>query len=133
MSQQIDLKTAFENYLKAEREYSEAQALTHELIEKEPIKPKSATLEEARQLAQEIQDWEAEQKKSLALTRSAFSVWCRARADLLTAIPLPNIWIRVGDYAVGKFYDVWGGGHYEIAVRDWQDDLPELKDQTYYP
>lgn len=47
---------------------------------------------------------------------------------LKNALPLSNIWVKAGKYG-----DTWGGWHTELSIRDWQEDLPELKDHTYYP
>ena len=59
---------------------------------------------------------------------------------IIQAIPVKNVWVKVNsfeikdvNYAVGYYYDVWGGGHSELAIREWSDDLPELTDRTYYP
>lgn len=49
------------------------------------------------------------------------------------SLPVSGVWVKVGEYAVGKHWDVWGGGHYELDIRQWSDDLPKLKDRNFYP
>lgn len=52
---------------------------------------------------------------------------------IMNSIPVSCAWVKVGDYAVGKYYSAWGGGHYELSIKQWADDIPELHDQTYFP
>ncbi|MBA7676494.1 hypothetical protein ES703_84736 [subsurface metagenome] len=52
---------------------------------------------------------------------------------IMDSLPVKGAWVKVGDYAVGKYYSSWGGGHYDLSVKKWSDTLPELYDQTYFP
>lgn len=53
--------------------------------------------------------------------------------DIIALIPVKCVWVRAGDYAVSYYHDCWGGGHYDIEIKKWRDNLPEQKDKTYYP
>lgn len=52
---------------------------------------------------------------------------------VVKSLPVPNVWLRVGYYAIGYFYSTWGGGHYELTWQEWSDNLPTLTDRVYFP
>lgn len=55
------------------------------------------------------------------------------KCQIINLLPDSNVWVKAGDYAVGKFQDAWGGLHTEIKVIKWEDTLPPLTDKLYYP
>lgn len=54
-------------------------------------------------------------------------------ADIQSNIPFENVWVKIGKWAVGLYSSSWGGNHTELSIREWAEDLPKLKDHTYYP
>lgn len=53
-------------------------------------------------------------------------------SDIILQIPVKCVWVKVGELAVSTYYDVWGGGHMELDIKPWSDNLPEQTDKTYY-
>ena len=47
--------------------------------------------------------------------------------NVVAVIPVQQVWFRVGDKAVAKCWDTWGGGHYELRVTNWSNDLPKIE------
>lgn len=60
--------------------------------------------------------------QSFADFRSAHAEASQALKDVLP----DQVWIRVGDEGVGKAYSNWGGSHWTIEVKPWQDEMPSL-------
>lgn len=57
----------------------------------------------------------------------------RVTVEIARLIEVNEVWVKSGDYAVGVYADACGGMHSEVEVRDWSEDLPELKDRLSYP
>ena len=99
----------------------------------QPGRPVSATLEEASNYASAMRDWKNEKDRLRTVKDENYQQFKKAKIDLLSAMPAPRVWIQSGDRAVGCYGDVWGGWHMVINIRPWSDDLPKLKNRTYYP
>lgn len=99
-----------------------------------PEQPKEvASLEELQAYAKAEEQFESmvhslERERSMIQRQQEFI--SRAIKD---SLPAKGVWVRVGNYAVGKYYSTWGGGHYDLSINEWRDNLPELLDQTYFP
>ena len=122
-----------ERYVQALNQLKKARAAQQQQLNAQPKRPVSATLEDTNSYATAMQDWKDERGRLKAVKDENYQQVQLAQANLLDAIPASRVWIRSGDSAVGAYRDAWGGMSWEIAVRPWSDDLPELKDRTYYP
>ena len=101
---------------------------------KEPKKPTGIVrLEELEQYKAEcaqiavarlsIQDQKALENKRLKTLQE----------KIINTIGIKGVWVAAGQYAVGFYWDIWGGGHFDLEVRPKTDELPPLTDRTYYP
>ena len=52
---------------------------------------------------------------------------------IIKIIGVKGVWVEAGQYAVGFYWDIWGGGHFDLAVAPKTGELPSLLDRTYYP
>lgn len=49
---------------------------------------------------------------------------------IIGLIPVSNVWIKVGEFAIGKYWCNWGVAHTEIAFAQWGANLPELRNDS---
>jgi hypothetical protein len=54
------------------------------------------------------------------------------RAQIAANLPVSNSWVKIGNYAVVKFYSAWGGMHAEVVIQKWEEGLAPLPDQTEF-
>lgn len=121
-------------YVSAEADRSIQHSKLEDFIRHNPETPNQFnSLEEANKFQAMLGDWEnvreAIKDKEIEYRNQVVALG----KQILNLLNVPNTWVKAGDYAVGFYYDTWGGGHYELEIRKWSEDLPKLTDKTYYP
>ena len=127
-----NLETLIAAYQNAEAELKALQESRQNLKAPErPLRVNSLSeLSHYSQLRKQFEDKQKPLQKRVDDIRLSLS---GLKRDIIDLIPEKNIWIRVNSWAVSTYWDVWGGGHYEIEIRRWSDSLPKQADRTYYP
>ena len=120
-------------YMQVEAEYNHWKEKREFLTKRRPEIPITFdSLEEAKRFKVMVDDYEDELKVVKDKMHECLLQQATLGKEILNLLPIRNVWVRAGDYAVGFYYDVWGGGHYELSVKPWNDNLPKLVDHTYY-
>jgi hypothetical protein len=135
-----NLEVLVKAYVSAEKDYDATRAEYERLSRHSPSIPELCySLEEAKEYKARLNAHEAE-VQTLGRKKTEFSQQIEVlKKQILELLPIKNIWVKAGDYAVGYYYDVWGGGHYDIEIKPWTelakyeaDSLPKLTDRIHY-
>ena len=128
---QRELDTAVAKYLEAEAAYMRMGENYQVVKAGEPTQPSQvSSVQEWEDFDRCYQDWQEKVNVCKKAKELAFEDWAEARRLLCALLP-PKVWFKWEDKAIGKVYDGWGGGHWEVRVQDWAENLPPLKEATY--
>ena len=53
--------------------------------------------------------------------------------QIIEMLPVKNAWVKAGNVAVSFYYDTWGGGHYDLDIKAWEENMQPNRDKTEYP
>jgi len=117
-------------------EYKERIAILRDGLSKlaPPPRPHSASsLSELYSYKEATESYESRRKQMENRKDEALRKLLEVKERIIKLIPVSKCWVKVGGWAVSTYFDTWGGGHMEVEVRPWSDNLPEQRDRTYYP
>jgi len=126
-------------YLDARDASRRAEAAYKAMPASQPEQPAELTTEEAYlDYVARVREYQDRINAAKDAEKAAWALCSQAQRSILDLLPIPNTWFKVAvageEYAIGKCWDVWGGGHYAFVIREWgQHTQGELTDRTYYP
>ena len=120
-------------FIEAVQDVDEARArqLDFEKNNKPPIKPTQVeSWDEWNKYLDAEQAFKAEIDRYDTEVTEAKSKRSELETILKKVMPI-MVWFRVDNQGIGVSYTNWGGSHYDLITRPWQEQMPSL-DHTYH-
>ena len=131
---QEEFEKKVEAYVKAEKDY---QVISDDADAVKKNKPANSycfeSIENAEIYKRQLKHYEDNVQSIIRKREASDANLCKLRLELIAAIPYKGVWIKAGKWAVSYYHDIWGGGHDDLEIREWNDKLEPLIDKTYYP
>lgn len=120
------------------KEYIDTRDAIQRLFEEEkslhlPYKPVSVDkIEVLDEYEDSRRNYEIEKSKVKANRTQLSEDLKRLRVGIARLIEVTGVWVKSGNFAVGVYQDAWGGMHSEVDIKEWSENLTELKDRLNY-
>ena len=108
----------------------EAEAELASIKDQEPmLKKQYESWAAYEEVAECLDEWDQRWQTADAACTERRRIYDAITDELKKMLP-DQVWIRVDDEGIGKAYSNWGGSHWVIECKPWQDEMPSLN-HTY--